>query len=329
MQGGREVLDDILPIVIAWIIATGVFLLSVIYPMRIYIKHKLQVNHPISKANKFLRKIHKPLGVVIIPLTFLHCRFSSQKLGLNIGTALLFILVLLLLSYFFRKLLKSKWMGLHRSLTLALWVLLIVHIIFDTERINDYMTLNVSLTNVFWYFLAYGAVTMIAMQFIPKEKRKKILTYTPQGSKGERIATIISLTSKYAAMALSFFLPTYGNVYTFWFGNVLFATGLTLATVAMWQFSTVLVDRPITTGLYRITRNPMHVMGFIMCIGIALVANNLLMWILAIVNIIASYPMFVMQERFCLEKYGKEYADYMNKTPRVLFIKSGTKDEGA
>lgn len=129
---------EIIRIVIAWITAAGIMLLSVIYPMRIYgQKHRLRPEHPISKVNKCLRRIHKPLGVMIIPITFLHCRFSSQKLGLNMGTFLLVMLVLLLLTYLFRKPLKGRWMKLHRGFTVLLWLLLIAHILIDTERINN------------------------------------------------------------------------------------------------------------------------------------------------------------------------------------------------
>ena len=180
----------------------------------------------------------------------------------------------------------------------------------------------IGLDNVYWYYLGYGVLTMVAMRCMPKEKRGKILTYVPQGSILEKIATVLNIASRYAAMVLSFFLPISWNSFTFWVGNALYATGLVLSTVAMWQFSKEDLDRPITTGLYRVSRNPMHVMGFVMNIGIALVANNLLLWICTAINIIASYPMFFMQERFCLDKYGKAYEDYMRRTPRILLIKS-------
>lgn len=178
------------------------------------------------------------------------------------------------------------------------------------------------LNNVYLYFLGYGLVTALTMLFMPKDKRKKILTYTPQGSTIEKLSTTVSLISRYGAMGLSIFLPISWNQYTFWIGNILYVIGLTLATIAMWQFAKVRFDKPITTGIYRITRNPMQVMGFVMNIGIALIGNRLFFWILTVINIITSYPMFLMQEQFCLDKYGKKYADYMKKTPRILLIRN-------
>jgi protein-S-isoprenylcysteine O-methyltransferase Ste14 len=88
----------------------------------------------------------------------------------------------------------------------------------------------------------------------------------------------------------------------------------------MWQFSREEMDKPITWGLYQVSRNPMQVMGFVLSLGVAIIANNLVLWILTIVNIVTSYPMFFMQEKYCIERYGEVYMRYMQRTPRVLFI---------
>lgn len=179
-----------------------------------------------------------------------------------------------------------------------------------------------SWTNVFWYFIFYGVLTFLVMRFMPNEKRKKILTYTIQGTFIEKSLSAISIISRYVMIAASLFLPLSDNLYFEVIGNAMYFIGLLLSTLAMWQFSKEKYDKPITTGLYRISRNPMQVMGSIMCIGIAFIANDPLFWILTIVNTISAYPMFMMQERYCIEKYGTEYKDYMNRTPRVLLIKS-------
>lgn len=311
---------------VAWLTALVMMLLSVIYPMRLYCqKKKHSPEHRLFKINRCLRKIHKPLGIVVIPLTFLHCRFSAQSLGMNMGTILLILLFLLLFTYVFRAVLKGKWMLLHRSLTIILWVVTTTHILWDTKRMNDFMSQLIGWGNSFWYFIGYFIVTLIVMGCMPKEKRKKILTYAPHESNFQKAAGILNVISRYTIMVLSVFLPISWVNYTFWAGNALYLTGLILATISMWQFSKEDLNRPITTGIYRITRNPMHVMGFVMNIGIALITNNIVFWVFVITNIVASYPMFFMQERFCLEKYGQEYADYMKKTPRILFIKTRVK----
>lgn len=121
---------DILNLFFAWLPAVLILLLSVIYPLRLYIRRKqLPSNNLIFKVNKLLRKIHKELGVLAIALTFLHCRISSQKLGMNTGTICLVFLILLWCTYIFRKQLKRKWIVLHRLITATLVLTLIAHIL--------------------------------------------------------------------------------------------------------------------------------------------------------------------------------------------------------
>lgn len=92
----------------AWLPALLIFLLTIIYPLRLYCKHEgLNQNHPLSKLNKFLRRVHKTLGGLVILFTFLHCRISSQKLGFNTGTICLIILTLIFFTYILRRPLKN------------------------------------------------------------------------------------------------------------------------------------------------------------------------------------------------------------------------------
>ena len=49
-------------------------------------KEKLNTNSFICRINRFFRRIHKSLGIAVIFITLLHCRFSSQHFGLNTGT---------------------------------------------------------------------------------------------------------------------------------------------------------------------------------------------------------------------------------------------------
>lgn len=137
---GLDMELETIKIILAWITALNIVLLSIIYPLRKYVaKRKFVKAHPLCRLNRFLRKIHIPLGVLTIPLTFLHCRLSSYKLGLNMGTICLVFLLLLLTTYVLRKPLKGKWMFLHRFFTGLLWIVLLMHIVLDTERIRIFI----------------------------------------------------------------------------------------------------------------------------------------------------------------------------------------------
>lgn len=121
---------DFINLFFAWILMVLIFLLVIIYPLRLCNRHKRPSSFDlISRTNRFLRKVHKELGIVAIILTFLHCRVSSQKLGINTGTICLLLLLLLWCTYLLRKQLRKQWIILHRLLTVCLVVTLIAHIL--------------------------------------------------------------------------------------------------------------------------------------------------------------------------------------------------------
>ena len=123
-------LHDFMTVLLAWLPAIFIIALSIIYPLRLYCQWKsLPQSSPLVRANRFLRKIHKEMGITVIFLTLLHCRTSSQKLGANIGTFCLILLFLLWFSYLLRKQLKKNWIILHRILTAILFSLLVLHVL--------------------------------------------------------------------------------------------------------------------------------------------------------------------------------------------------------
>ena len=58
----------------------------------------------------------------------------------------------------------------------------------------------------------------------------------------------------------------------------------------------------------------MQVMGIIMSTGIGIAAGNWIIIICAFLLTLISYPSLKAQERFCIDKYGKEYITYIKKT---------------
>jgi len=76
-------------------------------------------------------------------------------------------------------------------------------------------------------------------------------------------------------------------------------------------------NKIINEGPYSIVRNPLYLFSFFGIIGLGLAAENLLVLFLAIPWFIIYYPSVVYKEEKDLEaKFGKEFIDYKNKTPR-------------
>lgn len=116
--------------IFAWLSSVGLILLFIIYPLRICImKIKPNRDSYCMKLNRLLHKLHKSMGLTILALTFIHCKLSSQKFGLNTGTICLLLMIAILCSYLFKRTLKSKWIKIHRELSILLLILLVLHIL--------------------------------------------------------------------------------------------------------------------------------------------------------------------------------------------------------
>lgn len=97
-------------------------------------KHELPKDHPLPTPNYYLHKWHKLLAVLLVGFTFLHYRFSSQKLGLNWRTCRLIIIVLLFFNFIHVKKRKKSWTKGHRILTVVFCAVLLRLIIVISIR---------------------------------------------------------------------------------------------------------------------------------------------------------------------------------------------------
>jgi protein-S-isoprenylcysteine O-methyltransferase Ste14 len=76
----------------------------------------------------------------------------------------------------------------------------------------------------------------------------------------------------------------------------------------------------VTTGVYRISRNPAFVGFDLLYIGTALAMPNVVMLCAAIVSILLMHLQILEEERYLPVAFGNEYLAYRAKTPRYLLF---------
>jgi len=93
------------------------------------------------------------------------------------------------------------------------------------------------------------------------------------------------------------------------------------------SFATALLDKPLTTGVYRVFRNPEYFSVFLRYLGMSVACVSWVFMVCAVAWIISFHVEVVRyEEPFLIEKYGDAYRGYMNRTPRWIGIpKSGQK----
>jgi protein-S-isoprenylcysteine O-methyltransferase Ste14 len=88
------------------------------------------------------------------------------------------------------------------------------------------------------------------------------------------------------------------------------------------------VDKPNTTGIYRISRHPLYLGMFVVYVGIGIASASWVYLLIALALLATYRTAFVIpEERMCCERFGDSYLEYMSRTPRWIGIPKSEKRE--
>ena len=183
--------------------------------------------------------------------------------------------------------------------------------------------LEIGLWNA-WIFMLYHALPMPLLMFIHKGLAKEV--HKPQ-SETERKLYPTMWIIWLLVFIYSIFLPLQLGTIWFYIGLPISIVGLSIYTMTIVTFATTPIENePLTKGLYRYSRHPLYVTQLVIFIGVGIASASWVFLLFSIVYAILSFVIAIPEERFCLEKYGNAYREYMNRTPRWIGIpKSGKK----
>ena len=137
-------------------------------------------------------------------------------------------------------------------------------------------------------------------------------------SKTEKRAGIIGNTIWLLATVYSIFLPLQLETPWFYPGLAIFLIGLGVLTTATINFATAAAEKPVTRGVYYLSRHPLYLSMFIIYIGTSIATASWVFFLLGITNIFWIRTETLVEERYCLKKYGDDYRKYMKRTPRWI-----------
>ena len=146
----------------------------------------------------------------------------------------------------------------------------------------------------------------------------------PHKNTGKKIVTFWGLIY-YLALIYSIFLPLKIGTMWFYIGLPVALSGLIMYTIVPMNFAATPLDEPVTKGLYHYSRNPQYLTEFLMFIGVSIASASWIFLLFSIVYSISMLSFASSEERFCLEKYGDAYREYMNRTPRYIGIPKSEK----
>ena len=159
--------------------------------------------------------------------------------------------------------------------------------------------------------------------FLNKEKMRSP-AWEKIDEKTRKLGILLQLTF-FGALIYSVFLPLELETTFLWIGYSIYMIGIIFLTMAVLAFTTTPKDRPVTTGIYRISRNPMDIGGFMIFFGVGIACVSWVFLIFAVMLIILMAKFVVYEEAICIGKYGDAYVEFRNKTPKWIGIPKSEK----
>jgi protein-S-isoprenylcysteine O-methyltransferase Ste14 len=139
-------------------------------------------------------------------------------------------------------------------------------------------------------------------------------------SKAEKMVFRFSKVILALLFLYSIFLPLKLGTLWFYVGLPISLLGIVMYIIVSVNIANTPVNRPVTTGLYRYSRHPMYVASFIAPVGAGIASASWLFLLLSVLCIITHFINGIFEERLCLEAYGSDYQEYINRTPRWIGI---------
>ncbi len=172
-----------------------------------------------------------------------------------------------------------------------------------------------------WILMVWLLIPFFAepLHIIPKG-REKGSDFTAEFSKAQKTA-LFSLHIIYLLMIIySVFIPLKLGTAWFYAGLLIYLFGLFLYAMVLVGFATTPTDKLITRGIYRYSRNPMHLSQFPIFVGVGIAAASWVFLLIAVIYAISPILWVEAEERHCLKFYGDDYRKYMKQTPRWIGI---------
>ncbi len=178
---------------------------------------------------------------------------------------------------------------------------------------------QLGLFNGWWFSAAYVAINILVIAAVPRDVVKR-LTTNPVKTRSEKLSSKIEMILFFGVVIYPIFVSMKLGTAWFWSGLFVFIAAMTAYVISILNFAATPKDQPVVKGLFRISRNPIHVTSFVALVGVGIATAS---WVIILVNIIVQIMMHkttLAEERFCLEKYGDSYREYMGKVPRYFLF---------
>ena len=172
-----------------------------------------------------------------------------------------------------------------------------------------------------WILMSVFLLQMLVILFADKRIWER--SHIPIDARRNKLERYVGITGNFIwllAMGYSVFLPLQLGTIWFYIGLSVFIIGLSLMAIATFNFIATPADQLITKGGYNFSRHPMYLATFFICLGSGIATGSWLFIFFSIIMALCFFQEALIEERYCLDRYGNAYQEYINRTPRWIGI---------
>lgn len=182
------------------------------------------------------------------------------------------------------------------------------------------LTFSLSLHNAFWFVILYmGSDFIISALFMKDKKIGQKLSFHPIEEKNKYLFKFFH-AEFFVIIAFLLFTQIALNTAWFWVGSGIFILSLITYLKAKYDYISTPEDKPVTKGVYRISRNPLYFFTNTAFLGVAIACTSFIILFLVIIQFIGSHILIKNEESYCLKRYGNSYREYLENTPRYFLF---------
>lgn len=161
--------------------------------------------------------------------------------------------------------------------------------------------------------IRFGLLSLLNQEAVPRA------AYFAPVCGGERVAYWIYQVSNAGIFLTLFFVKIFAAFsWHLVLGLICYIGRLGLCAGSIASFSSPDETGLNTNGVYGISRNPMYVSYFICFIGMALLTRSWILFGFVAAFQISAHWIILSEERWCLERFGAAYKQYMKTARRYI-----------
>ena len=166
--------------------------------------------------------------------------------------------------------------------------------------------------------IPFLVIRFVLLSILNPQSIQRAAYFAPvQGS--ERIAYYIYQISNIGMFLYLIFLKLKIDFsWKFYSGLICYLVGLCLCAISIVNFSSPDDSGLNINGVYKYSRNPMYVAYFICFLGMALLTQSLILLVVVVIFQISAHWIILAEERWCIEKFGAIYEEYMKNVRRYI-----------